>query len=325
MASPAEITRKLCERKRQGAGRSPVAELALGTADRQAAWEKLAGEVQRLEGAGRHAGLGEILSTGCSCMDACLPAGGYTPGSIIEYLRSTEGCGASYLAMAAAAAALRKAEDKYLVVVDPERQFYPPALLGYQIDLQRVVWVHPRSTTDAIWAMDQALRTQSVAAVIGDIDMLDDRNSRRLQLAAQRGGGLGLLLRGLSARRSPSWADVQWVVRSLVPQLAVEKNSVGHSQWAASGNFAIQSGESRATMRRLELVLARLRGGKAGMRLMLDIDPVNGHMHAVSTDKSPKVLSPLLDETAVKTQAASQRIATEVIESPLKKRQVKAS
>jgi protein ImuA len=325
MASSAELNPEKPDQLKQRAVNSSLGSSSLGATNRHAAWMKLASEVQRLEGGSRNTEHLDVVSTGCCSMDACLPAGGYAPGSIIEYLRSTEGCGASYLAMTAAASALRKAEDKYLVVVDPDRRFYPPALLNHQIDLQRVIWVHPQSTTDAIWAMDQALRTASVAAVIADIDMLDDRSSRRLQLAAQRGGGLGLLLRGLSARRAPSWAEVQWVVRSVVPQLVAEANSADQTNSAARTTAAVDSGDAWPMMRRLEVVLARMRGGKAGARLLLDIDSVHGRIHCVSMDKSRSALSGLHIETTVKGRTATAVPAAEVMGAQPAKRQVKAS
>jgi protein ImuA len=224
----------------------------------QATLARLSQEVQRLEAAGRSLSSSAAISTGCLAMDACLPASGYLPGSVIEYLRATSGCGATYLALVAAAAALRATEEKYLVIVDTHRHLYPPALLGHQISLPRVIWVRPQSVADAVWATDQALRTTAVAAVVADLDALNERDARRLQLAAERGGGLGLLLRSLSARRMPSWAEVQWVVRSLVPM------------------SSFQSEPAREPLRRLEVGLARVRGGKAGAQLLLDIDRARG-------------------------------------------------
>ncbi|MFO0943070.1 MAG: hypothetical protein U0930_20225, partial [Pirellulales bacterium] len=178
---------------------------------------RLAQEVQQMESAARRPAGVVAVSTGCTAMDACLPIGGYLPGTVIEYLRSTSGCGATYLALTAAASALATWEEKHLVIVDTHHQLYPPSLLSHGISLPRVIWVRPQSQADAIWAVDQALRTPAVAAVVADLESIDERDARRLQLAAERGGGLGLLLRSLAARRMPSWAEVQWVVRSQVP------------------------------------------------------------------------------------------------------------
>ncbi len=282
---------------------------------------RLAQEVQQLEAAGRKPTGLTAISTGCLAMDACLPAGGYVPGTVIEYLRSTSGCGATYLAFTAAAAALRASEDKYLVIVDTNHQLYPPALLCHQISLQRVIWVRPLSQADAVWATDQALRTTAVAAVVADLDVLDERDARRLQLAVERGGGVGLLLRNLSARRMPSWAEVQWVVRSLLPTAKMSRSG-GKSFNAASLQAeslqaatlqaeSLQAGSLQAEptavepLRRLEVGLARVRGGKAGAQLLLDIDGVRGTLTLAARDRNSH------DRITAPERTSTQRTSTQ--------------
>lgn len=259
---------------------------------RVAAVARLSQEVRQLESAGRATTQLNAISTGCQAMDACLPAGGYTPGSVIEYLRTTSGCGATYLALTAAASALQASDGKYLVIIDTHHQFYPPVLVNHRISLSQVVWVRPQNQADAIWAMDQALRTLAVAAVIADLPVLDERDARRLQLAAERGGGLGLLLRGLEARRMPSWAEVQWVVRSLLPtgkiasSISIQHNSATISNSASELAATELAQPTIEPLRRLEVGLARIRGGKAGAQLVLNIHATTGVLELAPRENS---------------------------------------
>ena len=62
---------------------------------------------------------------------------------------------------------------------------------------------------DELWALDQALRCPGVSAVWTWIDRLDPPAFRRLQLAAETGRTLGLLVRPASVRGRPTWSDVQ--------------------------------------------------------------------------------------------------------------------
>lgn len=239
-----------------------------GTTD---ALERLSREVALLERGGRKASVSSVLSTGCSDMDALLPQGGYEPGSVIEYLRRTPACGASHLALAAAAAAM-KPSGGFLVIVDPDKQFYPPALAGHGIDLAKVIFVRPDSVADTIWSIDQALRTDAVAAVVAEVNCLDDRSARRLQLAAQRGGGLGLLLRRAAARGAPSWAEVQWVVK---PAMGDGRTHSG----------APINNRATAPVRRIDVQLARLRGGNPGKVLRLAINGRTGNIQSIAADE----------------------------------------
>ncbi|MEZ6134694.1 MAG: hypothetical protein R3C53_07275 [Pirellulaceae bacterium] len=229
---------------------------AIGQRDRQATLQQLAGEVRQLESAaGRHDAALPTISAGCDALDACLPSGGYAAGSVIEYLRSTAGCGASYLALVAAANALRL-RDGFLVIVDPHHEIFPPAILSLGIPLDKTIFVRPQSQADLTWAIDQALRTAAVTAVVADVEVLDDRAARRLQLAAEHGQGLGLLLRSLAARRGPSWSDVQWVVRGTL-------NTDGNRQ--------------------ISLRLARVRGGmggQVGKQVQVEINATTGALQS---------------------------------------------
>ena len=102
-----------------------------------------------------------------------------------------------------------------LVVIDRPQTFYPPAAAAWGIDLERLIVVHPQNARDELWAAVQALRSPVVAAMWASIDRLDSRAFRRLQLAAEAGRTLGVLVRPAAARGQPSWADVRLEVGPL--------------------------------------------------------------------------------------------------------------
>lgn len=249
--------------------------------------QQLAKQVRQLETSNRSSA-SESISTGCVALDQCLPNAGYVPGSIVEYLRTAPACGASYLAYAAAASAL-KARGGFLVVVDTQQSVYPPALAMHGIDLNQVVLVRPESRADAIWATDQALRTPAVAAVVAEIEKVDDRAARRLQLAAEMGNGLGILIRSAAARRFPSWAEVQWMVRSIspsrLPRAAAQENPL---PFDSAG-------------RKLTLQLLRNRGGQAGAIVRLAIHSLDGTLKPYPVRERNR-----------HEQAAAVRLATEL-------------
>lgn len=290
--------------------------------EQRAKLAQLAREIRTIETSGRHAGTPSVeggqpvFSSGSPTLDACLPSGGYPAGCIVEYLRTVAGCGASYLAFAAAASAVRE-NSGFLVVIDTQQQVYPAALSNQGIDLSRVVFVRPESMADAIWATDQALRTSAVSAVVAELPQIDDRSARRLQLAAERGGGVGLFLRPVSARRGPSWAEIQWVVRPANnPQHPPRRTAVRRTSQSAKGSaerFASRpvTSESRpvrrisqsvdslleqpvesftprsavAESRDLHVRLARVRGGQAGASVALRIDAATGSIRSLSSTR----------------------------------------
>jgi hypothetical protein len=128
-------------------------------------------------------------------------------GSLIELLPRVPGAGAWTLALLLAQYAC--GERKTLLIADHERCFYPPAARKFGLDPQRTIIVRPRTARDALLALTQALRCSAIGTAIGAFERLDDRDNRRLQLAAEAGGTVGVLLRPLSALQTPSFATVR--------------------------------------------------------------------------------------------------------------------
>jgi len=190
----------------------------------------------------------ETVSSGSPSLDRLLPQRGFVRGTLVEWL-AAEGSGAATLALIVAREACQA--GRACVVMDRERKFYPPAAAALGLNLENTLLVQPKNEKDHIWAWDQALRCPGVAAVIGWTSKLPERAFRRLQLAAETGCTLGLLMRPQSARSEPSWA----AVRLLVTPRA-----------SASG-------------RRLQLELLHCRHGSQGGIVNLEIHDETGMIH----------------------------------------------
>lgn len=155
----------------------------------------------------------DVLSTGLAPLDDLLPERGVPPGTLIEWLSTAEGSGAETLAMVVAGHTM--GEKGVCIVIDRGGSFYPPAATPWIEDLQRMLVVHPNSDRDALWALEQSLRCSGVAVVVCRVEKLSQEAWRRLQLAGETGGGLGLLLRSAQQRAQPSWAGVRLLVEPL--------------------------------------------------------------------------------------------------------------
>ena len=225
-----------------------------------------------------------LFSSGAGAIDRLLPGGGLRHGMLVEWLgeenrRAVEQqsrrageqpsggfCSSalplfrSYSAATLSLLAAREAcrEGGTLVVLDRQQIFYPPAAAAWGVDLDRLIVVRPRSARDELWAAVQSLRSPVVAAVWGALDRLDSRAFRRLQLAAQAGRTLGLLLRPPSARGQPSWADVRLGVesRARIPRIPALDSRLSALDF----------------LRCVEVRVLRTRGGRAGSWATLEID-----------------------------------------------------
>ncbi|MFH1109215.1 MAG: hypothetical protein V1790_08485 [Planctomycetota bacterium] len=112
-------------------------------------------------------------------------------------------------------------DHRSIVLIDALGDFYPPAAWQHGVDFDRLIVLRPGNERDAFWAVDQSLRCPAVAVVIAPLTRLDDLLSRRLQLAAESSGCMGLILRSVR-QRTKSFAAVQMLLES-VDHRAAEK------------------------------------------------------------------------------------------------------
>jgi protein ImuA len=188
-----------------------------------------------------------LLSLGIPALDALSPDRQLPDGSLIELLSDVEGAGAWSLGLLMANQVC--GGWKTFVVIDGDRSFYPPAAAGLGLDLNRFVLVRPLKKREAFLAANQALRCSAVGAVLGWYESLSTLDARRLQLAAEAGGGIGLLLRPSSALRVPSFANLRLLITP------------------------VGSTERR---RRLRIDVIVCRGGKSGQSMILEISDETG-------------------------------------------------
>jgi hypothetical protein len=226
-----------------------------------------------------HRGPAEIVSSGSPALDRLLPDGGFCRGTLVEWLAAGQGGGAATLALAIACRACHEAGA--LVVVDRPRMFYPPAAAGLAIDWKWFVVVRPRNDRDEAWALNQVLRSPGVGSVLCWPQKLTERRFRQMQLAAEAGGTLCLLVRPEEAREEPSWAEMRLLVGS-------RKSEVGSRR---SGPLAASF--TTRLRRRLRIEMLHLRGGAAGGSVELDLDEQTGTLHEPSAvDLAPRLAAP---------------------------------
>lgn len=150
-----------------------------------------------------------IISTGIPELDDLLPDRGLRRGTLSEWIGSEIGSGALSLAMRAAA---RAQGEGPLIIVDTERTLYPPAIQATGVSLTETICVRPASRTDALWAVEQSLRCPGLGAVLFPVDRLRTQEFRRLQLAAESGTAVGILVRPPDSQQQSSWADVRLLI-----------------------------------------------------------------------------------------------------------------
>jgi hypothetical protein len=121
--------------------------------------------------------------------------------------------------------------NRYLAWIAPPWLPCPAALAQAGIVLERLLLVRA-DTPSSLWAAEQLLRCPHIGAVLAWPVVLDDRQVRRLQLAAEAGGGCGMLYRPAAAASTPSPAALRLRLHAADAGIGIhiQKSRGGHAR-----------------------------------------------------------------------------------------------
>ena len=182
-----------------------------------------------------------LLSLGVPAIDVTLQATGVPAGAVHEIAgqgRDEEqgAAGAAFMALGLKTAA----GGGWTAWVTQDADLYAPGLAALGLDLRRLMLVVARRDAEVCWALEEALRSRSLRAVVGEIGVVSLTATRRLQLAAEQAGTPCFLLRRWRTqtlaqryRGQPIAAATRWRIAS-VPDGAKEAlPELGRMKWRA--------------------------------------------------------------------------------------------
>ncbi len=134
------------------------------------------------------------LPFGVPEIDSMLPGGGLASGSIHEFAGGGSGTvdGAAP-ALFVAGVAARTQGPVVWCLTRPD--LFAPALAQVGLHTERIIFVESDAEDDVLSNMEEALAYGGIGAVVGEVVRLPMTTSRRLQLAAERSGTIGLIVR----------------------------------------------------------------------------------------------------------------------------------
>ncbi|HEX5776603.1 MAG TPA: protein imuA [Caulobacteraceae bacterium] len=220
-----------------------------------------------------------VLPFGDARVDGCLTGGGLALGRWHEL--GGEGAEIETAACAAAfVAALTRplAAKGEIVWVLRRDDLFAPGLAGLGLPPEKLIGVCARDEAEALAAIEDALGTVGVAAVVGEVEAVSLVAGRRLQLACERHGATGLLIRrrpfggAQKGSASGSASATRWKIGPAPSEPGPDEPWLGPPRW------------------RVEL--ERSRGGRPGGWVMeLNEAPDGPHPFRVVSDLADRGLA----------------------------------
>jgi protein ImuA len=111
------------------------------------------------------------------------------------------------------------------------RSIFPPALKGFGLQPHQFIFVDLKNERDAVWAVNEALKCNSLSAVVGEVRDITFTASRRLQLTVEESKVTGFILRNNCRVLNTTACVSRWRVSSM-PSIPIDDMpGIGHPRW----------------------------------------------------------------------------------------------
>jgi protein ImuA len=118
--------------------------------------------------------------------------------------------------------------------IGPERKIFPPALSHFGLVPQQVVFVDAARQKDALWAIEEGLKCDSLAAVVGELKELSFTESRRLQLMVEQSRVTGFIHRYRPRSENTVACVARWKISPLTTETTEGLPGPGYPRWHAA-------------------------------------------------------------------------------------------
>jgi protein ImuA len=195
--------------------------------------EDLRDRIRRIEGG--TAAKRPTLAFGLPEIDSRLPGGGLARGALHEVAGGGNGAVDGAAAALFAAGIAARTSGKVLWCVT-RRDLFAPAIEQAGLSHNRVIFVEAGDEKDLLACFEEGLRHPGLGAAVAEVAKLSMTTSRRLQLAAEASGGIGIAIRRWRRQTEaadfgqPTAASTRWRV-SAVPSAPLPVPGIGRARW----------------------------------------------------------------------------------------------
>ena len=120
---------------------------------------------------------------------------------------------------------------KVAVWISGTRTLFPPALKAFGVAPEQIIFIDLPRRKEQLWAMEEALKCEGLAAVVAEIPEIDFAASRRLQLAVEKSRVTGFLLRQQPRSLQPIAAVTRWKICPLPSACSDGMPGIGFPRW----------------------------------------------------------------------------------------------
>ncbi len=173
---------------------------------------------------------GEAIGLGA--VEKAFPDGVFPKMAIHEFISVVPEHSAATGGFIGALLSILMKEGAACVWVSTSRKLFPVSLRLFNVDPERIIFMDVTKEKDVLWIMEEALKCDGLAAVVAEVNGLSVIESRRLQLAVEKTGVTGFILRKDARKALASVATARWKISPVPSETEEGMPGVGFPRWS---------------------------------------------------------------------------------------------
>lgn len=191
---------------------------------------KLKREILPLQGYKKNPG-NDALNMGWGPIKRAFPNNEFPLGAVHEFLSTSAENSAAAKAFISSIVSVLMKEGSAAIWIGNTKNIFPPGFACMNIAPEKIIFISLKKEKEILWAMEEALKCEGLAAVVAELPELSFTASRRLQLAVEQSRVTGFLLRHNPKTFSTTACVTRWLISPLPGQLKNGMPGVGFPRW----------------------------------------------------------------------------------------------
>jgi protein ImuA len=172
-----------------------------------------------------------VLPNGLRFMRPHFPQGVFPLGAVHEFLCNQPEDMAATGGFISGVLSTCMAVKGAVIWISLRKGIFPPALNEFNIAPNNIIFIHPANEKEILWVTEEALKCNSVMAVVAEMQDLNFTNSRRFQLAVEQSKVTGFVLNQKPNNTINNACLSRWQINSLPSITEDGLPGVGHPRW----------------------------------------------------------------------------------------------
>ncbi|WP_421944288.1 ImuA family protein [Pedobacter sp.] len=115
--------------------------------------------------------------------------------------------------------------------ISAQRKIFPPSLVTFGLSPERIIFIDLSAEREVLWATEEALKCESLAAVVTELDEISFAQSRRLQLVIEKSRVTSFIIRKNEDKLSSTLAAARWKISAFPSEAIDGMPGLGFPRW----------------------------------------------------------------------------------------------